>query len=646
VINLIDLRKGANERHPATLPENFVEQAWNITYDRSQLGARRNGSSFAVSPTSSFTLGYSMHVHTPDSTAANERLWVYGSNDTFHFYTSAWAQTSPSPSPADTFSFGGSVSWASLHGKLFIAANSDVSRLHVYDGTTLRRAGMATPAAAPTAADGGGAGTLSATARYYRARYTVQSGGITLLRSEPSAVLTFTPSGANANVTVTKPATVSESETHWELELSIDNANFYRIATTAVGTTTYADTLAPSVVASTGTLSADSGDYTVPESARFLVVDRDRLLMFGNYEDATKDSDMTWTVVGTDTSGVGNDERVPTDTGNRLAIDGRNGGRLTGAAAYDTQVIAFKKKAVYLISHTRNRVGAYTFDPLSTTFGAVEGSVCAGVDEVGRAALYFLDEALGPMRYGARGFEQLAPQQQSTFQSYFMTTASTIPSHTVYLPKRREVHFHIAQVGAVNGTSIPTLALVYNIETGGVSWQFRAGDTNRLNGFPIYASARWNSTVYITSSNGSGGGAIIQIDVDGTTTDFATLPIRAWIRTKAFALEPLGLQRRFRVTGAVLGARPLTGATVTVKAIRDHGKEIASTTASLTPNAATNPSAADERFVTVPMDDLVLSEATVMQFELGDADAVSASAWSLEQFSATIEAEGGNVGRR
>jgi hypothetical protein len=646
-INLTDLRRGVNERHPATLPEGFVEQAWNITYDRSQLGARRNGSQALVSPIKTIYVARSLHVHTPDSTAANERLWAFLNDDTFRFYTSAWASTDPSVSPADTFT--GFASFASLHGKLFIACdNNSTTRLHVYDGTNIRRVGLKTPTAAPTAADTG-AGTLSGT-RYYRVRYAVLSGSTVLLRSEPSATLTFTPSGGGAAVRVTKPAAINEGETHWELEESIDNANFYRIATTVVGTTTYDDSLATSAVATSGTLSATIGDYTVPESARFLVVDRDRLLMFGNHEDATKDSDLTWTVVGTDTTGVGNDERVPTATGNRLTIDGGNGGRLTGARAYDSQVIAFKKKGVYLVSHTRNRVGAYVFERLTPSIGAVEGSLCDGVDERGQPALYFLDDALGPMRFGARGFEQLAPQLQSTFQSYFNASAASSSANAMYVPKRREVHFNIAVNNSAGNGDWPGLTMVYNIETGGVSWSFIADTDNYLAGKPIYACVTWNNLAYVSTDNGPSGGGVLgtlaQIDVAGATQDFGVRPFRAYIRTKAFAPDPNGINKRITLTGGVLGARPLAATSVSVSAIRDHGKEIKTVTASLAPNAATNPSAADERFVTVPLDDFVMAEATVLQFELGDASRVAVTPWSLEQFTGLLGKDGQNVAGR
>src|SRR5690606_5003066 len=105
--------------------------------------------------------------------------------------------------------------------------------------------------------------------------YTVQSVGTTLRRSEPSASQSFTPSGSGTAARVTKPATISEGETHWEIEASTDNVNFYVIATQAVGTTTYNDSADPDTY-SDNPLSEDIGDYTLLWSAKFLSVDEDR----------------------------------------------------------------------------------------------------------------------------------------------------------------------------------------------------------------------------------------------------------------------------------------------------------------------------------------------------------------------------------
>src|SRR5262249_17497103 len=146
---------------------------------------------------------------------------------------------------------------------------------------SLRRCGLPAPGNAPAAANAG-SGSLTGT-RYYRVRWTVQSGGTTVRRSEPSAVLTFAPSGTGASITVTRPTDDSESATHWELEASTDNANFYRVATTLIATTTYSDSAAYVPGYSASPLSDNIGDYAVLLSARFLLVDEDRLVMGGSW---------------------------------------------------------------------------------------------------------------------------------------------------------------------------------------------------------------------------------------------------------------------------------------------------------------------------------------------------------------------------
>jgi hypothetical protein len=81
--------------------------------------------------------------------------------------------------------------------------------------------------------------------RYYRQRSVYVSGTTVLRRSEPSTVLTFTPVGTKNGATITKGADASgELSTHWEIEASLDNANFYRLARTINATTTYVDNTA------------------------------------------------------------------------------------------------------------------------------------------------------------------------------------------------------------------------------------------------------------------------------------------------------------------------------------------------------------------------------------------------------------------
>src|SRR4029434_3842198 len=76
-----------------------------------------------------------------------------------------------------------------MNGKFFLAYDSDVNRLHVWDGSTVRRVGLA-PAGTPTAPPTGGVGTTIT--RSYRQRNVVMTGAVVVRRSEPSGVSTVT----------------------------------------------------------------------------------------------------------------------------------------------------------------------------------------------------------------------------------------------------------------------------------------------------------------------------------------------------------------------------------------------------------------------------------------------------------------------
>jgi hypothetical protein len=224
------LRGGMNDTDPSiALPEDQCILMQNAEIFDSMLGERRRGTDAidlpaAITAHDRVTFTYR---HLPSSNETASELWLLGvtgtSTATLAKKTTSWSTITIS----DTATLTGfsQYRWqaVSLHGKLFLAYDSNVNRSHVFDPaistTALRRVGLDAPAAAPTAADGG-AGAINVV-RYYRVRYTVQVSGTTVLRSEPSAVLTHDPTNTDG-VTVTKPAAISEGETHWELEASTD----------------------------------------------------------------------------------------------------------------------------------------------------------------------------------------------------------------------------------------------------------------------------------------------------------------------------------------------------------------------------------------------------------------------------------------
>ncbi len=410
-LTIRSLRGGLNtDDAPSEMKPDQCEAAMNVEFRVSPCGHRRFGAfgidQGAYANTFDAIPFLARHLPTDDESAA--QLWavgVSGAATTWFYKDTAWHTVSPLDALSSA-SAAYAIRAVSFHHKLFVAYASGVDRLHVWDGTTLRRCGLATPAT-PTAAEAG-VGTFSGT-RYYRVRYTVQNGsGVTLRRSEPSGVLTFIPSGTSLSVNVTKPASISESETHWELEASLDNVNFYRITTAVVASTVIADQIIYSIgyAASFGTvLSETSGDYTVPPSVALLTVDEDRLVMAGNNTTAALNSRVTWTTVNGD-PGSGNDERVPIATVNFLDLDAGEGGGITDMSqASGGFFYVFKWSRIYKMVRTGVRSQAYTASVVSKTLGALPGSVVSGVDEFGRSCIYALDPSLGPYRLGANGVQ-------------------------------------------------------------------------------------------------------------------------------------------------------------------------------------------------------------------------------------------------
>src|SRR5690606_41950549 len=120
----------------------------------------------------------------------------------------------------------------SLHGKLFVAypTVSGTDRLHVWDGTQFRPAGLAEPGA-PTVTNQG-TGTLTG-ARYYRTREIRSTGSI--LRSEQSEPVLFTHSGLGQYARVTRAAQANTYATRLAVEASVDGTYFDRLASVPYG---------------------------------------------------------------------------------------------------------------------------------------------------------------------------------------------------------------------------------------------------------------------------------------------------------------------------------------------------------------------------------------------------------------------------
>lgn len=629
---IASLRGGQNSTDPAiSLPEDQAILCQNVEFFDSLLGERRLGTTAVTLPI--FLSGKDRipfifrHLPTADETASE--LWALGVTGTttasLGRKTSTW-QTEVTISDTPTLTGFSQYRWqaVSLHGKIHFAYDSDKDRLHVWDGTTMRRSGMDKPGAAPTAADTGGAGTLTGT-RYGRVRYAELSGTTVLRRGEPSTTLTFAPSGTNASITWTKPATISEGETHWEIELSTDNVNFYRMARIVVATTTHVDSVVFATgYSSTGTLSEDSGDYTLIPSARYLSADEDRLVWAGNWEDDAFASRVGWTPVFR-ASGSGNDERFETDTDPFKDLDTYENGPITGLSApVFGGIWAFKQHGIYKLVRSGKRTAAYDAIKYTDALGAIHGSVVTGLDATGQPCVYFIDREQGPCRLGYGGIKRCGEDLRAIWKDINHDATKVVIS-SLYYPKKKQVIFCLA-TGSGN---IPTTAIVLHADKsrdfddgGRKGWTVWTGDRAKALTMCLYANnindnvAR--NLVLVPLIGLEGLSLLHRCDTGNTDNAVA---YTATITTKPYWLQ--NFLHQFKVQGAALLAKAVASAQITVKCLRDFNIETTTTVTDISLAAS-----GTETDVIKYLDNLTGAELRVAQFQFTDPTTVSAQ-WQL-----------------
>lgn len=629
------LRGGLNTTDPAhAIPEDQCTSAMNVEWRVSTIGERRRGMT-------KITLGAGLETqdevswlgrHLPTTDEGDAQLWAVGhtspSTIVVAYKDTSWHAVVPD----DPLEYSNSglyeLSAVSLHGKFFLAykANGGIQRLHVWDGTKLRKAGIDMPAAAPTAANTG-AGAFAGT-RYYRVRWAVTSGATVLRRSEPSDTLTFNPSGAGSGVIVTRPTTAgAESPTDWELEASVDNALFYRVTRLPVGTTTYTDSTPLTTGYSAGPLSEDIEAYSLIPSGKFLLADEDRLLIAGNWEDSALASRVTWTPVYGST-GSGNDERIDLNNDPFLDLDGFEGGPITGMKGpINGYIYVFKQSHIYRLARTGQVKQSYMAIPLTKQVGAIPGSIVDGVDQSGRPCIYFLDRTTGSWRLGASGLEYCGEDIRFDWQSFAHVDASTIAARSLYYPNARQIQFYVAS----NGAATPNLGLILHTKEiqstpngarrGWSEWdgsrvQVRAAclfaeniednTTRSRTLIPLVAvPLKAGFTVHITDTG----------DVDTLNTYNAT------ITTKPYSVATI--LNQWSILAASVLAKAAAGVELLVKATRDFGLEIKKLPIDLTPTLT-------EDSVVRKLDNLSFSELTTIQFTFSDLD-IPTGYWALNQ---------------
>lgn len=626
------LRGGMNNTDPAiAIPEDQSVLSQNTELVESMLGERRLGTDAITLP--SFLSARDritfLHRHLPTADETEAQLWALGVTGTsaahLGYKDTAWHEVTISDTP--TLTDFGQYRWqaATLHAKLHTGYQSDQDRFHLFDGTSHRRSGLAEPgvvAATDTASGGSFAGT-----RYYRKRVIEMVGSTILRRSEPSDSVTFAPTGSNVGATVTRGTVPGEGETHWELEASEDNANFYLLATTAIGTTSVADTTAYATGYTAGELSEDIGDYSLLWSARYVTVDEDRILIAGSHVDDALASRVGWTPVF-NAPGVGNDERMVESEDPTLDLDTYKHGPVTGLSS--TMLggnWVTKQKAIYKLTRSGSASAAYDADLFTDVIGGIHGSLVAGVDETGQPCLYAIDLEQGPYRIGVGGIKRCGEDLRTTWKTLNIN-ASAVVTSCAYYPKKKQVIWNIA-TGASNA---PDTSIVLHVD------KSRSFDDGVRKGWTLWTGVRAQAlTMTLFASNiedgtarnlnlvpyigGAMTGLLHQCDtgVDDNGTAFV-----AMTTTKPYVAE--SILHQYEVRAAALLGKAVTGAAVDVTCIRDFGLEDTVTVSdvSFTPTGS-------EGSVIAPLDNLKGAEMHVAQISFTDVDVPTAQ-WSLDRF--------------
>ncbi len=623
-----DIRGGINGIDPPwAIADNEVVDAVNIDLYGTRLGHKRNGtatSGVAFGTTLDTTI-HLLHRHVPGTSEAAAELWGI---DADQIGRMAATTTFVNVTLKDAIAGTNAWDWdcCSIRGGIVFAYSSAQTRAHLWDGSTVRRAGLAA-SGAPTAANTG-AGIYAAVLRYYRQRSTRQSGGITLGRSEPSASVSFTPSATGASARVTQATVINEGETHWEVEASIDNVTFYRIATVAIGTTIYDDSAATTSYNS-NPLSAATGFYTLQKSYRFVRADQNRVLGYGSWTSTDKQNRIEYSaVIGS--SDVGDEERVDTTTNYFNDLDENDSGPPTGLGGPVMGLFfAFKRRQTWLGTPTGQTSQPYRWDKISASIGCVSHkSIAVGEDEDGNPALYWQSHR-GPYRwtlkggveYIGRGIEHLILGPTDTL-AYRTNGASAF---SLYYPDKRQWVMWYASTNQI--AAFAYNVLWYHVESGG--WT-RQPASDQIGPSLAVAACLFSNTIGATMSQDlkpyyskfvtlSLTGSILKGD---TGNNDEAAGYRAYVDTRAY--EPGGAGYYGEIGDAVLMAAASSGTTITLTAIADFGIQTKAATVLLTPSAS-------ETRVTKRVEDSALAgDVIFVQHRYGDA-AATTSAWNIDR---------------
>ena len=608
------------------------------------LGTRRGGSSsVTITGVTGPINALFEYVPAQDLTAA-ELFLVDGSATTKIFRCAGGTSFSSLTLPDNVATRPWEISAITVNGKLFLAYDSTVNRLHVfepaYSTTAIRRVGLAGGGAAPTVANTG-AGAYPATVRYYKVRYAEYRAGVLYREGEASATTTFTPSGAGTAARITAPTTLSEGDTHYIVMASADGALFYDIAAVTLGSN-YDDSANPTTYANSDA-SPEVGARVPFPSVKYLATDGSRLIGFGVNESTAGDS-MTpkagrvYFSPALDSSNTFDDERVSNTTTFKGYLDlARNSGaadRGITPRPINNIFFAFQSNGVYALVPTESGTLPYRRLVLDTQVGALthQSIVCAS-DRSGRACAYFLDPAKGPYVVGGADGLRWCGKDVADWWAIVNLEATGQPAWGLWKPDQHQVWFGVA-TGSSND---PNVILVLDVtelqpdENGDLrgGWTVYQGDITAARSAVLFsttlaATRSRTKTPYLGISSGS---TLLKYD-ESVHTDAGT-QFQAYVTSGAIAVSTTALQvlRSYVVAGAS------SGTTIRQWFLRNTQDETARY------GDVTLTGVGAQATVLKKVEDIALQDAWAVQVQIGDAAAQDAQ-WHLEQWRGTLQPEG------
>jgi hypothetical protein len=646
-----DLTGGLNDTDaPQAIGQTQCQIAQNVEWHITRVAQRRQGGTngiHATEPWGSQKSLLSLMRHTPNADEATAELWAVDNGGTAVLGRMAAGNQFVAVTVGDAWTSGDTqlfMNGVSLNGKFFIAGRTAQNRLHVWNGTSLRRVGLPTPAAATVANTG--AGTYAAVLRYYKVLWVNLTDNVT---GPLSPAVSFTPSGTGTHARITRPTAPGEHETHWRVFGSPDGVNYYHLGGATIATTTFDDNVAPSAYAAQSPSFAGfptEDDYlTAPISPKYLLADEDRLILLSSWETASMASAVQWTpVLGTTAfSEITDDERLP--SANRLDLDRSDGGGITGGAVMAGSVYVFKYSHIYRLERTGDVDLPYRGVPITKSLGAVSHkSLVVGEDDAGRPCLYFLSRR-GPYRITSDGIiEYLGRDVETTFGGLNLSQ-SIVPPFGVWHESKRQVQWWVTTAG----NTLPDRKLVLHVRHArrGEGHEVRGGWAIHTEGAAAgLCACMFANTLGSPMSldlkpyvgqvwvSGLPDGPCIKYDADGTYTDRGGNVTTYVGRVKTAAFAPGGHGTKGGLTQSYVLGTP-SNRTLAVDVIRDFNAETRSGTATMpAPGASTL-----TRALVKVENDAAAADAMYLEVQVDD-DGHGSTAWVVDAVGVRVRVEG------